>query len=201
MTSVPLTRISGMKTSPLSASLVLVLIAAACGGSNAATDSAGTAATSSVTASSASSKAVPHGKLAEFLPAMSGWTRDADPQGDTDTASNVSRIQVGYTKEGGMGGIGIELMDVTSNQQMIAPLKELLKITGTKNTAAGTQKVVTIKGFTAIEEWLQEAGNGSVSVLVGDRFVVAVTGSSVGNVDVIHQVVQSIDLNKIAALK
>lgn len=190
-----------MKILHLSGSLVLVLVAAACGGSNAASDSAGTDVNTSSAASSSSLKAVPHARLAEFLPAMTGWTRDADPQGDTDPASNVSRVQAGYTKEGGMGSIGIELMDVTWNQQMIAPLKAMLKVTGTKSTAAGTQKVITIKGFAAAEEWLQEAGNGSVSVLVGDRFVVAVTGSSVGNVDVIHKVVESIDLAKIAALK
>jgi hypothetical protein len=147
-------------------------------------------------------RAVPHEKLAELLPILSGWTRESDPRGDTDAAANVSRVHVDYQQDGGTGGIGVEIMDVASNLNMIGPLKALLKSTAAKTDANGTtQKVITVGGHIATEEWTPEAGNGTVSVLVGDRFVVTVTGATVANVGVIHKVIESIDVNKIAALK
>jgi hypothetical protein len=133
---------------------------------------------------------------------MSGWTRESEPRGDTDPASNVSRVQVDYRQDGGTGGISIEMMDVASNLEMTGPLKALLKNTaGTTGANGTTQKVITIGGHVATEEWTPTAGNGTVSVLVGDRFMVTVTGSTVANVGVIHKVVESIDLAKVAALK
>ena len=94
------------------------------------------------------------------------------------------------------------MMDVASNLDMLGPLKALLKSTATKTDAIGTtQKVITIGSHVATEEWTPAAGNGTVSVLVGDRFIVTVTGSTVANVGVIHKVVESIDLTKVAALK
>ena len=127
--------------------------------------------------------------------------REVAPNAETDTASNVSRVQQSYEQAGGMGGISIEIMDAASNQQMIVPLRELLKVSGTSTSASGTQKVIKIGGHAASEEWASDVKNGSVGVLVADRFLVNVTGSTVDSVEVIHKFVQAIDLNKLAALK
>jgi hypothetical protein len=192
-----------MKTLRILAGLCLVSISVGCGG-GADTSSTGAAgSTAGPASSSASAKAVPHEKLAELLPAMPGWKRETEPKGDTDPSSNVSRVQVSYVEDGTSGaGISVEMMDVASNAEMIAPLRELLKISGTRTGPGGTtQKVINIAGHVATEEWTPEANNGNVSVLVGDRFVVTVTGSTVANVGVIHKVVEAIDLKKVAAVK
>ena len=187
----------------ISAAACFLTAAVACGGGSGTPEPAANGASGPASSASASAfKAVPHEKLAELLPKMTGWTRESDPRGTTDTANSVSRVQVDYQQEGGTGGISVEMMDVASNLHMTGPLKALLKNTATKTDANGTtQKVITVGGHIATEEWTPEGGNGTVSILVVDRFVVTVTGSTVANVGVIHKVVESIDLNKIAALK
>jgi len=196
-----------MKTLHLATGLGLVLICVGCGsgsGASASDAASGSAAASTAAASSGStgsSKVVSHEKLVALLPAMAGWTQDFEPRGETDAALNVSRVTVDYTREGGTGSIGIEMMDVVANSAMLAPLKQMLKLQGERKTAAGVEKVTSVAGFPAVEEWTAEAGNGSMSVLLSDRFVVTVTGNSVGSVDVIHKVMEAIDLKKIAALR
>ena len=194
-----------MKRPPIALGLCLVLTTAGCGG--ASSDGAASTATASTTAastsSSASLKAVPHEKLTELLPTIPGWKRESEPRGDTDTTVNVSRVQVDYVQEGSSGaGLSIEMMDMASNSGMLALIRESLKRQGTWKTADGsTQKSLTVADYPATEEWTPGAGNGTVSVLLSDRFVVTVTGSTVGNVGVIHKVFESIDLKKIASLK
>ena len=191
-----------MKTPRLLLGFCLV-IAGACGGSADSASGSAPASASSGAASAGSSsslKAVPHEKLAEFLPNLSGWKREAPPNLDTDTSANVSRVQQSYEKGDG-SSISVEIMDAASNQQMIVPLRELLKVSGTTTTAAGTQKVIKVAGHTAAEEWAADVRNGNVAVLLADRFIVTVTGSMVASLDVIHKVFDSIDLQKLAALK
>jgi hypothetical protein len=204
VTPSPLRRICVMRAFRVLAGLCVVVGAVACGGGgDPATSRASVPASSSAAGSPASSSAVvPHEKLAALFPAIPGFKRESDPRGETDTAQNVSRVQADYTQEGGgMGGLSVEMMDMSENSAMLAPLKESLRIQGTKKTGLGTQRVTTVAGFPATEEWTPEAGNGVVSVLVADRFVVTMTGSSVGNVSVIYKALDSIDLKKIAALR
>lgn len=146
-------------------------------------------------------KVVPHEKLLELLPTLPGWTRGT-PQGSTDTEEAVSRVQVDYEQEGGIGGLSIEIMDTTGNVNILGSLMEQLKTTGTKTTSLGTTRAITIKGYPAMEEWSPEVKNGNVSVLVANRFTVAVTGSSLeGGVDVMHKTAEAIDLAKLGSLK
>jgi len=184
------------------AAACLLLGPAACGGSSNSAPSASAAPTgASSSSSSTPSSVVAWERLAELLPAPAGWTRESDPRGTTDTGENVSRVQLDYTKTGAMDGMSVEIMDVSRNSSMLAPLKESLRVQGTKKTDLGTEKTTTVQGYPAAEEWTPESGHGVVSVLVADRFTVTLTGSSVANVDVIYKFLESIDLKKLAALK
>lgn len=163
---------------------------------------AGPGAAPSVSFSAPPGQVVPHEKLAALFPTIPGFTRESDPTGTTDTEVHVSRAQADYTQEsGGSGALSVEIMDVSTNSMMLAPFKEIQRHPGTHNTETGTQKATTVAGFPAYEEWTPQAGNGVVGILVADRFLVTVTGSSVGRVDVIYKALESIDLKKIAALK
>ena len=135
------------------------------------------------------------------MPSMAGWTRDTPPKGETDTEQGVSRVQADYSQPGGMGGISVEIMDVSTNATMLEPFRQALRIQGVEKTSTGTKKATTVAGFPATEEWTPEPTNGVVAVLVADRFAVTVTGSTVGTVAVIYKVLDSIDLKKMAALK
>ena len=176
MTPEPSPRISVMKPLCLVAGLCFAIAwTTACGGSGTAGDnaSAGSSTPASTSASGSSSAAVPHEKLAALLPTIPGFKPEYEPRGTTDTTENVSRVQVDYIAEAGGMGLSVEMMDVSGSSIMLAPLKELLKLQGVRHSAAGTtEKATNVAGFPAVEEWTAEAGNGSVSVLVGDRFVV-----------------------------
>jgi hypothetical protein len=195
-----------MKPASLLVGLCLAIAAAACGGasSDAGANTASTAATAGSAASSPSAAmVVSHETLAALLPTIPGFMRESDVKGTTDREEKVSRVQLDYIQEGGgTAGLSVEMMDVAMNNVMLAPIKELLKIQGARDGAAGTtEKVVTISGYPAVEEWTAQANNGSVTVLLADRFVVKVTGSTVASVDVIHKAIEAIDLKKIASLK
>lgn len=184
---------------------VAIVWTAACGGgSGAAADnaSAGSSTAAPASSSGSSSTVVAHQKLAELLPTIPGFKREYEPRGDTDTDQNVSRVQVDYIADAGGAGLSVEMTDVSTNSMMLAPMKVLLKAQGTQHSAGGTtEKATSVAGYPAVEEWTAEAGNGSVTVLVGDRFVVKVEGSTVGKVDVIYKALEAIDLKKVAALK
>jgi hypothetical protein len=204
MTDRDLSRISVMKPLCLVAGLCAAISIAACGGSAPDASPAGSTGAASAGSSpgsgSGSSAAVPHEKLAALFPVISGFKREAEPKGDTD--GGISRVQADYQQEGGgIGGLSVEMMDVSTNSMMLTAFNEIQRNPRTTKTDIGTQKTTTIAGFPAYEEWTPEAGNGSVGVLVADRFLVTVTGSSVGKVDVIYKAMDAIDLKKIAALK
>ena len=206
MTPEPSPRISVMKPRCLVAGLCLAIAwTAACGGgSGNAADNASAGSSTAATPSSAgsSSAVVPHEKLAELLPNIPGFRREYEPRGDTDTNQNVSRVQVDYVADAGVAGLSVEMTDVSTNSMMLAPMKVLLKAQGTQHSAGGTtEKATSVAGYPAVEEWTAEAGNGFVMVLVGERFVVKVEGSTVGKVDVIYKALEAIDLKKVAALK
>lgn len=180
-----------MKPLHAAAGLCLAFCVAACGGSRP---------DASASDSTASSAAVPHETLATLFPVIPGFKRETEPKGETD--GGISRVQGDYQQDGGgMGGLSVEMMDVSTNLTMLAAFKEIQRHPGTTKTDVGTQKTTTIGGFPAYEEWTPEASNGSLGVLVADRFLVTVTGSSVGTVDVIYKAMDAIDLKKIAALK
>jgi hypothetical protein len=191
----------------LVAGLFVALSVIACGAQEPDGSSSGAARAAGPTGSSADSSqasrsstgAVPHEKLAALFPTISGFKRDAEPKGETD--GGISRVQADYQQEGGIAGLSVEMMDVSTNAMMLSAFKQIQSHPGTTKTEIGTQKTMTIAGFPAYEEWTPEAGNGSVGVLVADRFLVTVTGSTVGKVDVIHKAMDAIDLKKIAALK
>jgi hypothetical protein len=166
-----------------------VAVAATCGGSGKTGDGApgsGAAPSAAAPASSSSVKPVPHEQLQALLPTLPGWTR-GEMRGETVAEDAISRAQADYEK--GMSGLSFQIMDTAMNKDLLAQAEA--KVRG------GT----SIGGFPAFEEWTAEAKNGEIQILVGGRFTVAVTGSSVDDLTVIRKAVEVMDLKKLAALK
>jgi hypothetical protein len=148
---------------------------------------------------SAGGKVVSHERLQALLPDMPGWKR-GEVQGETVVEDmSLSRVQTEYEK--GESSLGFEIMDTMMNKDLLAELRPLIKAGYSEKRDDGYTKATTIRGFPATEEWTPEAKNGYISVLVADRFVVKVTGSSVPNVQTIRTAIEAIDLPKFAALK
>jgi len=141
---------------------------------------------------------VGHPKLEALLPAIPGFTRGM-PNGDTDNQEAVSRTTVDYESPGGAGTISVELMDTCRNPNMLSQFREYLKV-GPPPTPGTTFRSVAVKGFPAYEEWTAVSQHTEIHILVADRFAVKLTGDFV-NLPTVQNAAQTIDLQKLAALK
>lgn len=140
---------------------------------------------------------VAHSRLEALLPVLPKFVRQ-QPRGETDPAEAVSRTTVDY--DGGVPRISIELMDSCGNPDMLAQLREFLS-QGAPATAGTVMRSLAIHGFPAFEEWTQESGHGEVHVLVGDRFMVKVTGDVVPSLVMVEDAAKAIPLPRLATLR
>lgn len=181
--------------------LTCCLFAAACG-SNADSSATGQPANGSQPSSSAGQSGsialVPAPRLKPFLPDLTGWKK-GNVNEETDASEHVSRVQVDYEK--GVSGLSIELMDSSKNPNVMAPMTDMLKANQTETRSDGFTRPATIDGFPGIEEWTSGVNNGTVHVLVADRYMVKVTGDSVENLDTIVNAARAMKLANLAALK
>lgn len=144
-------------------------------------------------------KVVSHVKIQALLPQMPGWSR-GEVHGETvNDDPPIARVHVSYEKAESQ--LAFEIMDTVMNKDLLSEMREKTKPGYSEKSSLGFTRATTVKGFPAVEEWTPEAKNGYVSVLVAERFTVAVTGSFVANLDTIRRAVEAIDLQKIAELK
>ena len=69
-----------------------------------------------------------------------------------------------------------------------------------KETDTGYERTTKIDGFKAYEKYETDQQWGEISVIVGDRFIVEISGSNV-EMDVIKKAVEKIDLKKLEKMK
>jgi hypothetical protein len=176
MTAGTAVRIPHMKHAIRAAISLLAIAFAGCGGSDGQRPASGL-------------KVVPHETLLGFLPVLPDWSQERQPQGDTDTAVGYSRVQVDYTLKGGISGISVEIVDTTMNPDILKPLVDFIKANREERIGDPTAPVFVTPN------------NGSLSLLLADRFTVGITGNSLKDADVMKWAAESIDLKKLAALK
>lgn len=125
------------------------------------------------------------------------------------TSMEVSRnaaigIQVSNAKatyQGPQGGPEIELeITDTGGAKGVMALAGFAAIEEDKQTQSGYEKTYHQNGRMIHEEW-HNSGSGEFTVILGDRFVVAVHGSGVANVDALKAAVAGLNLAGLEALK
>jgi hypothetical protein len=193
------------------------VIAAACGGSAPATDTQTTTPPPPQTAPNAAqasqqmadalqkmgqaqtATAVDFEKLIAFLPEPAGWTRSKPEGKQMSMGVSMSQAQAEYTK--GESSIRLEITDSSFNQMFLAPMSMMLMSSYSERSSSGYKKAASLGGSPGFEEWENEPKDGTVTVVVGNRFVVAAKGRHVENIDAIRALVTAVDLGKLAALK
>jgi len=138
-----------------------------------------------------------------FLPAeLSGFNRtDASAERNQMGGVDISVANAQYTAAEGDGSIDVTITDVGN---LSGPMK--MGMTGwamaqyNRETDTGYEKTTTYNGHKAMEEYDNEAKDGTLRVFVADRFVVEVQGNAV-TMDAIKQAMGKIDLKKLAATK
>lgn len=111
----------------------------------------------------------------------------------------VSNAKATYRGPQGGPELRLEITD-TGGAKGVMALAGFAGMEADKQTESGYEKTYHQNGRMIHEEW-NNGGSGEFTVIVGDRFVVAVHGSGVANVDALKAAIVGINLAGLEALK
>jgi hypothetical protein len=137
--------------------------------------------------------------LKGLLPQVSGWTQAGARGEQLSMPMKVSRAEARYTK--GDSNVELEITDSALHQMLLAPFSMYLAAGYSERSDEGFKRSAKIGGFPGIEDWNSSSRRGEVTAVVNNRFVVQATGHDVEDLAAVRQIVDAIDLSKLAALK
>lgn len=137
--------------------------------------------------------------LQALMPEVAGW--DKGEATGMSLSVPFKGAQASMTLKKGDDEISIEIVDTVFNQMMYAPLALYLSAGFSTSDENGYKKGLTISGQPSFEEWDKNAKTGSVTMIVGKRFIVHVQTTAVDNTELAKSVANRIDTAKLAALK
>jgi hypothetical protein len=142
---------------------------------------------------------VDYEKLKELVPELSGWER-SKVKGEQQSmgAFSVSKAEADYKK--GDASIDFDITDTTSVSMLLAPFM-MVGANFSERSDEGYKKGINLNGMTGFEEWRKDGGHGEVHLLVANRYIVSANGRGLDSPDVARQLVQAVNLQKLAALK
>jgi len=138
--------------------------------------------------------------LIALIPEMSGWTR-SKPRGEQQTAMGMSTSKAEARYEKGESSIDLDITDSSLNQIFLAPFMMFMASGYSERSSDGYTKSAPVNGHPGFEKWENEPKRGEITIVVGNRFLVQANGRDVENLDQVRQLVQAIDLAKLASLK
>lgn len=137
--------------------------------------------------------------LIPLLPDLDGWEK-TKPEGERVTAPfKYSTASVNYTR--GDSRIEVKLADSGFNQLLFAPFAMAMQMGYEKETTDGYEKSTKLRGQPAFEKWDSESKDGEVTMIVGNRFLVTIEADDVADASILQDVVNRIDVDRLAALK
>lgn len=137
--------------------------------------------------------------LYAFFPELSGWEM-GKPHGETMTMPvSHSQASVDYRKAD--SALEVRIVDSAMSGMLLAPYAVLLQSGYEKETEFVRERALKVKGYPGWEKWELEATDGELMAVVGNRFLVTVEGNDIENSQVLHDVMQRIDLSKLETMK
>ena len=137
--------------------------------------------------------------LKSALPELSGWER-GKPTGERMTSPvNYAEAEVKFTK--GQSHIDAKIVDSALNQMLVAPFAMFLAIGYEKETEHGYEKGVKVGEYPGWEKWDSERKEGELNAIVNKRFIVQIEGRNIENMKVLHALMDTAGLKKLADLK
>jgi hypothetical protein len=138
-------------------------------------------------------------ELIALLPAPAGWERER-PTGEHLTAPvNFADALVRLMK--GNATVTAKITDSALNQVLVTPLAMLMARKNERGTSSEYEKAIKVGNAPAFEKWDNKTKSGNLTVLVNKRFIVEIDGSSIDDPKVLHEILDKIDLEKLADLK
>jgi len=153
-------------------------------------------------ASQATQKVVSFKRLQEFLPKidLAGYTK-GKPSGETSSAMGMSTSEARVTYEKGDDiSIRVKISDVAGVPfaQMGA---SVIGMTEFENeTETGYEKSIKVQGFRGTENVQNTEDNKScgITLVVGDRFMVELTGSGTNDAALLHKLLDDMKLGDLS---
>jgi len=139
---------------------------------------------------------VPGASLEQYYPSMPGWKRGT-PSSETDPQESVSRTTVDFDRD--VATISVELMDSCRNPHLLQMMRDTLKQVPPAMRGT-TQRLTTVNGFPAYEEFTAVSGHGEIHVLVADRFMIKVTGET-SDLPTLQNAARLIPMQSLAAVR
>jgi hypothetical protein len=137
--------------------------------------------------------------LMALLPAPAGWEREK-PTGERMTAP-VTFADASVRLMKGEATVTAKITDSAFNQVLVAPFAMFLAGNYEHETDHGYEKAVKVGDAPAFEKWDSETKSGNLMAIVNKRFIVEIDGDSIENPKVLHDLIEKIDLKKLADLK
>lgn len=137
--------------------------------------------------------------LQTLFPDLDGWEK-AKPTGERMTAPfKFSQAEVHYRK--GESRLEMKIVDSGYNQLLFTPFAMFMQAGYEKETSSGYEKSTTIGGQPGWEKWNTEGKGGEVNAFVGKRYILTVEGRNVEDINALHDIIDKIDLARLAAMK
>lgn len=146
-----------------------------------------------------SGEVVDYEVLKGVLPTVSGWTQEGVRGEQTSMPIKVSRAEARYTRDA--ANVELEVIDASLNPMFLTPMTMFLSAGFSERSDDGFKRSGKIGEHPIIEEWDIPAKRGEVTVVVNSRFVVQATGHDVDDLAAVRQIVEAVDLPKLATLK
>ncbi len=144
--------------------------------------------------------AVQYEVLKAIIPAVTGWER-GEVSGEQAAMMGISYSQAKAEYSKGDASINLEIVDTALIQALVMPFTMLASGGMDQRSDDGYRRGVKIGGNPGWEEWKNGNKAGEINVLVGGRFIVKGRGDGLPNMDPVKQVVEAVDMAKLAAAK
>jgi hypothetical protein len=142
---------------------------------------------------------VAYERLMEVLPEAPGWTR-SDHRGERAALPvPYASAYALYERDGQR--ISAEITDTALSQLLLSPFAMFLGAGFEERTADGFTRATTVAGAPAFEDWNAPDRRGEVVVVVGDRFLVKLTGTNVSDVETVTSLASRLRLTRLAELR
>jgi hypothetical protein len=138
-------------------------------------------------------------KLIALLPEPSGWDRSKPEGTQTSSPFVTSQASANYTK--GNFHANVTITDSALNSMVMMPFTMMMSMNYSERSTSGYKKSVQYSGQPGLEEWNSDNKHGEMTMIVNKRYVVSVKGDGFDSMDVLKELSNGLDLNKLAALQ
>lgn len=144
-------------------------------------------------------EAVNFNTLRDLLPDVSGWAKD-NPRGFQSSYGDfsVSVAEANYVK--GETRIETVLMDSIGRQEALGGFKMMVEMKFSVQDENHSVKTFKLNGYPATEEYNFKQKNGTLQVLVANRFLVILRGRNIENTEVFKSFFNNFNLKKLESL-